>query len=115
MGMMFSPINYASPQLFTLLTHDFRLGLREGATTTKSRGHPHQFGINSKMAVGESAPILTTTTTAAATTTKGVRDSLEWLSPPPEKERLAFDAMRKEVGWSASKRLRIALFHFVYW
>ena len=110
-GMMFSPINYASPQLFALLTHDFRVGLSEGT------GNPpwlHQDNADSKDTVGEAAA-MPSTTTISTTPSKGVRDSLEWLSPPPESERQAFEAMRKEQGWSTSKRLRIALFHFVYW
>jgi hypothetical protein len=99
---MFSPVNYASPQLFALLTHDFRQGLAKAAASAAAAGEASEAG--EAVEASEAAP-----------TTAGVRDSLAWLAPPPADEVAAFEAARQEPGWPPQKRLRVALFHFVYW
>ena len=82
-GMMYSPIAYASPALFALLTKDLRAEVA---------------------ALEQPAPAGLTVSLQLLSPPGG------W---PLEGEGLAFEASRKEEGWQRDKRLRIALFHYV--
>jgi len=85
--MMYSPIAYAAPALFALLTKDLRSEVRSEAASPQSGGGG---GVEPELAA-----------------------TLELLTPPPAAEEAAFEATRKENGWPKDKRLRVALFHYV--
>ena len=41
--------------------------------------------------------------------------ALRLLAPPTDTEQATYDATRRESSWTTSKRLTVALYHFVYW
>ena len=95
-GMMYSPIAYGNPALFGLLAE----GLRAEVEARAEAGAGAEAGASP----APGAPL-----------SAGQAESLALLSAPPAAEVAAYEAMRTEPGWEPAKRLRVALFHFVYW